>query len=43
VRRAAAAVRQQHGEDGERYLRTLARYNREAWPGIEELVSDGAN
>ena len=39
VRRAAAAVRERHGEDGERYLRTLARYAREAWPGIEDVVS----
>jgi hypothetical protein len=40
VRRAAAAVREKHGEDGERYLRTLARYNREGWPGIEELATE---
>ena len=38
VTRATAAVRERHGEDGERYLRTLARYNREGWPGIEGLV-----
>ena len=38
VQRAAAAVREQHGDDGARYLRTLARYNREAWPGIEEAA-----
>jgi hypothetical protein len=43
VRRAAAAVREKHGEDGERYLRTLARYNREGWPGIEELVTERAS
>jgi len=43
VRRAAAAVREKHGEDGERYLRTLARYNREGWPGIEELVTETAS
>lgn len=35
VRRAADAVRTAHGEEGERYLRTLARYSREGWPGIE--------
>ena len=40
VRRAAAAVRERHGDDGVRYLRTLARYNREAWPGIEEVVRE---
>ena len=41
VRRAAEAVRAAHGEEGMRYLRTLARYAREGWPGIEEAV-DGA-
>jgi hypothetical protein len=41
VARAAAAVRAQHGEDGERYLSTLARYNREGWPGIDGLVEAG--
>ncbi|CAA9343412.1 MAG: hypothetical protein AVDCRST_MAG40-2509 [uncultured Gemmatimonadaceae bacterium] len=41
VRRAAAAAEAQHGDDGRRYLRTLARYNREAWPGIETLVGEG--
>lgn len=40
VRRAAAAVREQHGDDGERYLRTLARYSREGWPGIETVVAE---
>jgi hypothetical protein len=35
VRRAAAAVKDAHGEDGVRYLRTLARYAPTAWPGIE--------
>lgn len=40
VKRAATAVREKHGDDGERYLRTLARYNREGWPGIETIVTD---
>ncbi len=40
VRRAVAAVREQHGEEGERYLRTLDRYSRDGWPGIETLVAD---
>ena len=35
VRRGIAAVRERHGEDGERYLRTLARYASEGWPGID--------
>ncbi|HEY0969745.1 MAG TPA: hypothetical protein VGE02_02085 [Gemmatimonadales bacterium] len=40
VRRAAALVRERHGEDGERYLRTLARYAAGAWPGIEDVVAE---
>jgi hypothetical protein len=39
VKRAATIVRDQHGEDGMRYLRTLARYSRDGWPGIEEAVA----
>ena len=39
VRRAAALVQQQHGADGVHYLRTIARYSREGWPGIEEIVA----
>lgn len=39
VERAAAAVHAAHGEDGLRYLRTLARYSREGWPGIETVVA----
>ncbi len=35
---AAAAVRERHGEDGMRYLRTLARYSPDAWPGIDAVV-----
>lgn len=38
VKRAAAAVRDKHGEDGEHYLRTIDRYSRDGWPGIEELI-----
>lgn len=34
VQRGMAAVRAKHGEDGERYLRTLTRYAADAWPGI---------
>lgn len=39
VRRAATAVREQYGDDGLRYLRTLARYNAEAWPEIDQAVT----
>jgi hypothetical protein len=35
VQRAAALVREQFGEDGNRYLQTLAKYNRDGWPGLE--------
>ena len=41
VGRGVAAVRAEHGEEGERYLRTLARYSRPGWPGIEGLVEGG--
>lgn len=34
VARGAAAVRAAHGADGVRYLRTLARYSPDAWPGV---------
>lgn len=34
VQRGMAAVRAKHGEEGERYLRTLTRYAADAWPGI---------
>lgn len=40
VARATALVRERFGEDGARYLRTLARYNPNGWPGITELVAD---
>ena len=39
VRRGAAAVREKHGEEGDRYLRTLLRYSREGWPGIDDVVA----
>lgn len=38
VERAATKVWEQHGDEGMRYLRTLARYSREDWPGIEDQV-----
>ena len=37
VQRAADAVVAQHGDEGRHYLRTLARYSRDGWPGIETL------
>jgi hypothetical protein len=38
VRLAAAKVMEQHGEDGARYLHTLARYSTAGWPGIDAVV-----
>jgi hypothetical protein len=40
VKRAAATVQTQHGDDGMRYLQTLARYSRDGWPGIESAVAE---
>ncbi len=40
VRRGADAVRAAHGDEGEHYLRTLARYSREGWPGIDAVVAE---
>lgn len=42
VRRAAAVVRERHGDEGERYLRTLARYSPDGWPGIDAVVAERA-
>lgn len=36
VRGAAVKLVAQHGEDGLRYLRTIALYNGQAWPGLAE-------
>jgi hypothetical protein len=40
VSRGAEAVKVQHGDDGMRYLRTLARYSADGWPGIADHVDD---
>jgi hypothetical protein len=39
VTRAAQAVCDQHGDDGRHYLATIARYNREAWPGLDAFLA----
>jgi hypothetical protein len=39
VARGVQTVRARHGDDGMRYLRTLVRYARNDWPGIEESVA----
>ncbi|MES1259190.1 MAG: hypothetical protein ABUL71_01250 [Gemmatimonadota bacterium] len=35
---AADGLIAQYGDDGRRYLRTIAIYNGEAWPGLPEIV-----
>ncbi|MEO8193479.1 MAG: hypothetical protein ABI681_06480 [Gemmatimonadales bacterium] len=39
VMRAAVVVIEKHGPDGLHYLRTIARYSQDGWPGIAALVS----
>ena len=39
VVRGAAAVVQKHGDDGRHYLATIARYNGDAWPGLDEVLA----
>lgn len=39
VKLAASAVREQHGAEGVHYLRTLVRYSRDGWPGIDAVVA----
>lgn len=39
VARAAAAILAAHGEAAEHYLRTIARYNPEGWPGVDDVVA----
>ncbi|HUQ47139.1 MAG TPA: hypothetical protein VM053_02720 [Gemmatimonadaceae bacterium] len=40
VEKGVAAVREKHGDDGEHYLRTIAKYSHDGWPGIGELVPE---
>lgn len=37
---AATELVEKFGDDARRYLRTIALYNAEAWPGLAELVTD---
>jgi hypothetical protein len=43
VKRGIEAVRAQHGDDGERYLATLARYSADGWPGIKNSIEGGSS
>lgn len=38
VRRAALALLEQFGDDARHYLRTIALYNTDAWPGLTVLL-----
>ena len=40
VRAGAELVKATHGEEGMRYLRTITRYAREAWPGIADVLAE---
>jgi hypothetical protein len=39
IRAGADALLAQFGDDARRYLRTIAMYNAEAWPGLEEWLA----
>ncbi len=39
VEKGVAALRAQFGDEGLHYLRTCARYNGAAWPGLDELIA----
>ncbi len=40
VSTGAHLVKAKHADEGMRYLRTLARYSPDGWPGIETVVTD---
>ncbi|HEY4129846.1 MAG TPA: hypothetical protein VGM50_04485 [Gemmatimonadaceae bacterium] len=40
VSKGAEAVKVQHGDDGMRYLRTLAKYSADGWPGIGDHLDE---
>jgi hypothetical protein len=40
VRTAALALLASHGDDARRYLRTIALYNSEAWPGLDGVLAE---
>lgn len=39
VVRGADTLREKHGEDGLHYLRTIAKYNLAAWPGLDAYLA----
>lgn len=40
VRRAAKSLIEKHGDEGLTYLKTIAVYNGEAWPGLAEMLAE---
>lgn len=40
VKRAALALVEAHGNDARHYLRTIATYNTDAWPGLAEVLAE---
>ena len=42
IRAAAKTLTEQFGDDARRYLRTIALYNGEAWPGLSEYLDGEA-
>ncbi len=40
VRHAAEALVATRGDDAVHYIHTIARYNGEAWPGIEDVIAN---
>ncbi|MEO8450493.1 MAG: hypothetical protein ABI647_11910 [Gemmatimonadota bacterium] len=40
VRSAAVALVKDHGDDARRYLRTIALYNTDAWPGLGDVIAE---
>jgi hypothetical protein len=39
IRSSAERLIEKHGDDARRYLRTIAIYNSEAWPGLLEFIA----
>jgi hypothetical protein len=42
VLKGISAVREKHGDDGNHYLDTIAKYSHDGWPGINEALGKAA-
>jgi hypothetical protein len=40
VETASRKLLAEHGDDGERYLRTIYRYASESWPGLDAIIAE---